>query len=296
LKQVPKTSLNKARGRGKRFWGLAAEYGEPVIAIIAGLVLAFLGLTGGIDGDDLAAATLVVLSLLALSLLRERLLRIEANENIETLGTRLDQTTDAVNAIQSGNPYSVLCHETTWDIVKPDGSLVYATRIKKIRIDQNNVFALRDFASGDGQREFEYSPGEPVGEFIGEGHKHNLIALGRIYYRGEHLDFTVKRTVRDGFVGKHESVGVDTSDATELMRLKILWPAGHPPSALRLGRATPSKEWRNENVLDKLEEKNGRPVYEVEIHAPAKGGSTTIEWEWEPVVEKGSPAAAPRSP
>ncbi|HEX8690278.1 MAG TPA: hypothetical protein VF729_08545 [Solirubrobacterales bacterium] len=275
---------NTARAAGSRFWNLAAEYGEPVVAILAGLALAVLGLTGEVNGDDLAAATLVVLSLLALSLLRERLLRIEANKNVEDLGARLDETIDAVNAIQSGNPYSVLSHETTWDIAASDGSLVHATRIKRIRIDQNNVFALYDFSTGDGDRTVEYSPGTRVSTFMGHGGKdYDLIDLGRIYNRGERLDFTVRRTVRDGFLANREIVAVDTRDATERMILTILWPPDRPPKSLILGRGTPSHDWRNEDVLSELTTEDGRPTYRADIYGPEKGGSTTIEWEWDPV-------------
>jgi len=261
---------------------LAAEYGEPLVAIFAGLILGILGLAGGIEGDDLAGATLIVLSILAWSLLRERLLRIEANKNIEALQGGLDETTDAVNAIQSGNPYSVLSHETTWDIAKADGSLVVATRVKKIRIDQNNVFALYDFSTGDGDREIEYSPGKCVSTFTGHGGKgYDLIDLGRIYNRGERIDFKVTRRVRNGFLAPRELVAVDTRDATERMTLTILWPPDRPPTSLTLSRGTPSNDWKNEDVLKELKRNEaGRPVYKVDIYAPEKGGSTTIEWEW----------------
>lgn len=272
-------------GRFGRVSSLAAEFAEPLIAAAAAAVLAFLGLVGWVTGDALTAATLLVLSIVAVSLIGERGLRVRANQKLEGLSGQLQETTDAVNAIQNGNPYSVLSHETTWDIIEPDGSLVCATRIKRIRIDQNNVFALYDFATGDGEREIEYSPGKPVSKFNGHGGKpYDLIDLGRIYYRGERLDFKVKRTIRNGFLADSESVSVDTRDATERMKLKVVWPASRPPTALRLGRGTPSHEWRNDNAMDDLQEEGGRAVYQVEI-LPETGGTTTIEWEWEPLAE-----------
>lgn len=274
-------------------WSWALEFAEPLIAAIAGLVLAVVGLAGLVTGDKLAAATLLVLTVVAISLLRERSLRVHANQNVEALGGQVAETTDAVNAIQSGNPYSVQLHETTWDIEQPDGCLVYATRLKKIRIDQNNVFALYDFASGDGEISAEYSPGTRRGQFLGHGGKdYDLIDLGRIYNRGERLDFRVKRTVRDGFKADREVVAVDTLDATERMILRILWPADCHPTALRLGRGTPSHEWQSEDVLEKLDISGERPKYEVEIDSPARGSSTTIEWEWSPTA----PVAASNAP
>jgi hypothetical protein len=271
-----------SRGVFRRLWSLATEFAEPLIAAAAAFVLAILGLAGWVTGDPLTAATLLVLSVVAVSLIGERSLRVQASQSIEELGSQLAETTDAVNAIHSGNPYSVLLHETTWDLSEPDGSLAFATRLKKIRIDQNNVFALYDFAGGDGERETEYSPGKAVTEFIGEGKMYRLIALGRIYYRGERLDFTAKRTVRDGFLAAHEAVTVDTRDATERMRLKILWPPGRPPTALRLGRATPSHEWKNDDVLADVKTEDDRAMYQVEILNPEKGGTTSIEWDWDP--------------
>jgi hypothetical protein len=280
----------KAQRNATRLRKRLDEYWEPLSAAIAGLVLAVAGIAGWLEGNELAAATLLVLSALGGSLVRERSLRARADENIKALGVQLDDTIKAVNAIQSGNPYSVLSHESTWDIASPDGSLVHATRIKRIRFDQNKVVSLYDFASGDGKRENKYTPGEAVADFIGEGRWCSLIALGRVYYRGEHLNFKVERTVRDGFMSPHESVGIVTQDATDRMRMTILWPADQPPTALRLGRATPTQEWRSEDVLASLKSKKGRPTYTVEIHGPEKGSTTIIEWEWEPSVSTG-PAA-----
>ena len=269
-----------------RLWSGFTKFAEPLVATTTAFIFGILGVVGAVKGDTLAGATLLVLSVVSGSLIGERVLRVRANRNVEGLGGKIDETTDAVNAIQSGNPYTVLSHETTWDIVEPDGSLVYASRVKDIRIDQNNVFALYDFATGDGDREIEYSPGKPVSQFIGHGGKtYDLINLGRLYFRGERLTFTVKRTVRNGFVEDQEAVAVDTRDPTERMRLRVIWPANRPPTALRLGRGTPSHEWKNEDVLGNLTDLNGRPFFEVEV-APEKGGTTTIEWEWE------KPAAA----
>ena len=267
--------------RLRRLWNFFTNFAEPLIAAATAFVFGVLGVVGAVKGDALAGATLLVLAVVAGSLIGERNLRVRANRNVEGLGGKIEETTDAVNAIQSGNPYTVLSHETTWDIAEPDGSLVYATRAKDIRIDQNNVFALYDFYVGDGDREIEYSPGTPVSQFIGHGGKmYDLINLGRLYYRGERLTFTVKRTVRDGFMEDREAVAVDTRDPTERMHLKILWPANRPPTALRLGRGTPSHEWKNEDVLKNVKTVDERPVYEVEL-TPEKGGTTTIEWEWD---------------
>jgi hypothetical protein len=283
----PDTPKNQ---RLKHLWDFFTKFAEPLIAAITAFVFGVLGVVGAVKGDALAGATLLVLSVVAGSLIGERNLRVRANRSVNGLGGKIEETTDAVNAIQSGNPYTVLSHETTWDIAKPDGSLVYATRVKDIRIDQNNVFALYDFATGDGNREIEYSPGKPVSQFIGHGGKmYDLINLGRLYYRGERLTFKVRRTVRDGFVDDREAVAVDTRDPTERMSLKILWPVNRPPTALRLGRGTPSHEWKNEDVLRNVKNEGGRPVYHVEI-TPEKGGTTTIEWEWDAPVE-----ASPKS-
>jgi hypothetical protein len=266
--------------RIRRLLKLIGEFGEPSVAFLGGLTLGILGLANVVSGNDLTGATLLVLSALGVSLVRERSLRVKANENLEGLGDRLDQTKDAVNALQSGNPYTVLMHTTVWDIVEPDGSLVHATRTKKIRFDQNNVASLYDVAEGDGERETEYSPGRAVCDFLAEGRRVSLIALGRLYYRGDETDFTIKRIVKDGFTAKHELVSVLTRDATAKMLLTIKWPSSRSPTALRLGRATSAREWRNEDVLHELKEENGRKVYSVEIKEPEKGSSTTIEWEW----------------
>jgi hypothetical protein len=288
---IPKDrGLARLRNSFARLWNLFTNFAEPLIAVTIAFVFGVLGIIGTVKGDALAGATLLVLAVVAGSLIVERNLRLGANRNIDGLGRRIDETTDAVNAIQSGNPYTVLSHETTWDIVESDGSLVHATRVKDIRIDQNNVFALYDFHIGDGEREIKYSPGERVSKFIGHGGKmYDLINLGRLYYRGERLTFTVERTVRSGFMEDREAVAVDTRDPTERMHLKIIWPADRPPRALRLGRGTASHEWKNEDVLRNVKKDGERQVYEVEL-TPEKGGTTTIEWEWDKLDPPPPPA------
>jgi hypothetical protein len=266
------------------------EYWEPLISAIAGLVLAILGILGVLEGAELGAAILLVLSLLAISLIRERGLRADAAQKIGSLGVQLDETIDAIRGIQTGNPYSVLSTDATWDIVATDGSLVIAERVKKVRFDQNKVVSVYDFWSGDGDRKNEYSPGREAGQFLGEGRWNALIALDRVYYRGEHADLKVRRTVRHGFTSTCESVGMVTEDATALLCMKIQWPKDCRPTALRLGTRTPAHEWRSEDVLSDLDDSSGRPVYTVPVRDPAKGSMTVIEWEWEPVPQSSAPA------
>jgi hypothetical protein len=264
----------------RRLWKLATEFAEAFIAVASAVVLAVLGLAGWVTGDSLTAATLLVLSLVAAALIDERSFRVQVSREIGGIGNRLTEITGAVNAIHSGDAYNVLLHEATWDLLEPDGSFASATQLKKIRIDQNKVFALYDLSDGGGEGETEYSPGEAVAEFMGEGRRYRLIALGRIYYRGERLDFTAKRTIREGFLTAQAAVTLEIRDATERARLKILWPEGRPPTALQLGRATPSHQWKNDDVLVDLKVEDGRAVYEVEIFKPEKGDTLLIAWDW----------------
>ncbi|MHB8490642.1 MAG: hypothetical protein ACYDA6_00285 [Solirubrobacteraceae bacterium] len=282
----------KDASRSRQVLGWLGDVIEPLVGATIGLVLGAMAVFGVPSQNTLAAATLLVLSALGFSLVRERGLRIDANGRVERLGRQQDETTAAVNAIQSGNPYSVLLHETTWDIEKLDGSLAVVTRLKKLRIDQNNVFALYDFSTGDGERQVTYSPGHEAGEFFAEGRICTLVALGRVYYRGDHLDFRTTRTVHNGFMGINEAVSVETRDPTELMRLTVKFPTGAKLTGLRLSRATPTAEWRNEDVLNQIKDKDERPTYETEIPRPERGGSIVIEWDWEPSAAS-PPTAGP---
>jgi hypothetical protein len=259
----------------------AVEVADPLIAVVAGLGLAVAGLAGWIQEDALTATTLFVLSAVALSLLRERWLRTDANTKIDRLSLQQDETTAAVNAIGSGNPYSVLCQESTWDLATIDGSLVYATRKKEIRFDQNKVFAVCDFVQGAGSRTTTYSPGEAVAEFLAEGRPHTLVSLGRMHYRGERITLEAKRTVTDGFLAEHEIVGVEVEDDTELLKIEIKWPVERPPNAVRVARATPAREWRAEDAMEKVDtDSDGRRTFLMTVESPEKGSTTTVEWEW----------------
>jgi membrane protein implicated in regulation of membrane protease activity len=264
------------------FWAGVLDLSDALVVIIAGAVLALMSLLGVIkDPAKLAAATLAVLAVVAVSVLRDRLSRRHAEVTIDKIQHEMAELRRAANALEVGRQYHVVLHDTTWDLATVDGSVVNVTRVKHLVFDQDEVIAIYDFASGDGERTSVYSPGEEVGEpLMIEGQRARLISLKRMFSRGDTLEFGLTRTTINGFLSEHESVSVLTRDITARMRLSVVWPAKRPPRAIRLSIMTAAKRSSTTDVTGELAMRDGRPIYVADLNEPEKGGTTTIEWEW----------------
>jgi membrane protein implicated in regulation of membrane protease activity len=198
------------------FWAGLRDLADALVIIIVGATLALLSLLGVIkDPAKLSAATLAVLGVVAVSVLRDRLSRRHLESTINTINDEMAELRRAANAVEAGRQYHVLLHDTTWDLAAHDGSLVHVRRMKTLVFDQNDVIAIYDFASGEGKRKSTYSPGTVVDEnLVVEGQRAHLVSLGRVFSRGDKLDFRLDRTTRDGFLEPREAVSVLTRDIT----------------------------------------------------------------------------------
>jgi hypothetical protein len=232
-----------------------------------------------INGDTLAAATLLVLSVVGLALVRERSLRQSAKRQLDSIGSQLSKTQHSVETLGSGDPFRMLLSETTWDIAGADGRLAHVTIRRRIRFSQNNVFALYDFAGGDGTREEIYSLGEKVHEFNSEGQMISIIAFNRFFSRNDEIDFVVNRISRDAFLSPSEGVAIIAKEKSVRTLMKVLWPAERSPTQVRLIRTNASGV-RQAAVEQPVTEEGGRPLCEVELLEPEVGGRYSIEWEW----------------
>jgi membrane protein implicated in regulation of membrane protease activity len=259
----------------------AAERADAIFLLAAGATVGLLGVFGLVKGDNLTSATLFVLAVLGFALIRERSHRLRTNENVASLAEDVAGTREAVSSLHSGSPYHVLLDEATWDISAPDGSKAKGARKKKIKFVQNRVFALYDFAEGDGREDdVRYTPGTKVHEFPFEGRRYRVISLGRFYSRDDEIDFSIERNLTDSFLKQSENIGVRTLDITNRLRMNVIWPRDRKPRAVRLGKTTASGVSHYDDVTAQMTVRDGRPFYSVEIAEPEQGGLITVEWEW----------------
>ncbi|MDX6496670.1 MAG: hypothetical protein QOE17_2656, partial [Gaiellales bacterium] len=281
--EAQKGIAKKASAAGK--WAL--ENADVVIACGLGLVFAILGLANVFKGDALPEATLAVLSLLALALTRERLLREKAGGRLDDLDAAIGDLNQTVHALHAGNQYHVVSHQATWDITAADGTVAYAHRAKRLKLDQNNVLAVLDYTGSTtgAEEDVEYTvdarPAEVLTEHDEYGTRYRLVSLGRLYRRDEELVLVVKRTLRDVFDDPVNSVSAQTDDVTALLQLTIMWPQGLGPTALRLTRTTMTGMSTQSLPLELVRPEKGRPVLHFDVPEPEPGSRTTIAWDWQ---------------
>jgi hypothetical protein len=210
----------------------------------------------------------------------------DVDERLDDLGTAIRELDQTVSALQAGGQYHVLEHDATWDIASDDGRVAYADRHKQIKIDQDDVLAVLDYASRTGEQEVEYSvdgrnvPLDKVIELDTRGTRYALVPLGRMYARGEDLDFVVKRTLNDVLCDPVNSVTARTEDVTALLRMTVIWPAGKGPSALRLSQTAEASTITQSLPLTLVQEEAGRPTLHFNVPQPERGGRTEISWDW----------------
>ena len=95
---------------------------------------------------------------------------------------------------RSQGVYEVLDHDTTVDLVDPQGRVAVVTRRQRVKFLQDNVVGFADHAWGDGDIYAEYScwPGVPV-DLYERGSRHTvLISLRETRSRGDVLRFRIR--------------------------------------------------------------------------------------------------------
>lgn len=240
------------------------EFADPLLALLSGIAVGISGVFGWITGDALPAATLLVLSVVAFSLLRERSQRLRTAKSMEDLGDKVAATEQSVQALHSRSPYHVIRDESVWDIERADGTLVLCHRRKKIRLLQDDVLALYDWGWSDGQEDApEYTGAEKVDNFTAEGKSYSLLSLRRFYPRNAIVDLGIRRTMRNALTANQERINHNTLDRTELLIVIVIWPAARPPKATRINRTTAAGQRTSEDAAERLEIRNGRPAITV---------------------------------
>lgn len=245
---------------------------EAVVAVLLGVLFTALGLLHLAKGDTLSEVTLLVLSVLAASVVRDRASRAQLTNKLSALD-------EDVRALTSGEPYHALRYVSSMDI-RDGGAVAYARRTKKIRFDQNSVLSISDLSESTGTREsYSCTPKAltQVGDFSIGGRLHSIISLGRPWQLGEELEFTIAETLRDAFVADREDVTVDIAHATDELTIEVTWPDDRGVEEIfveRFGRLTPV---RSGEILTRSD---GRPYYRLRVEQPQLGETISVVWDW----------------
>lgn len=266
---------------------------DVLAALLAGAAAAVSGAFGDASSHALTTATLGVLTVVALSLVLERSLRLKANERMQDVLNEAKSTHDAVQILNSGVPYHVVESDSAWDIAE-DGS-ARSVRRRLLRFAQDDAISVVDWITADGQiQDTKYTPGKAVHEFVSDGRKLTLVALDRPHARDEEREFTVERSVRGAFLKNPDRGWVIALDPTSLMRITIRWPRERPPKAVRFLRRTDTDRGKPVIVAAAIG-KDGRSEFTAEVREPARGERIGVEWDWDPPPAPAVPTAAPIS-
>lgn len=255
-----------------------AERLDTLAALAAGVVAVCLGILGAVSGDELTTATLGVLTVVAFSLVRGRNLRLSTGTQLSEVRRDLQHLQTAVS---TGAPYHLVLHEVRWDL-KADGSAQSVSR-RRLRFLQNEVVSIADWSQGDGMlaSDARYLPGSAVHPYSHNGRRYQLIALDRVYARGEELDFKVERDINGVFPSSPDRAGVLTLDPTTTLKIVVRWPVDRPARNVRLKRLDPAQQVKStQDVTKDLRKEDGRQFYCIEEPEPILGGRTIIEWDW----------------
>jgi hypothetical protein len=270
---------------------------ESAVAIVLGVLFTALGLLHAAEGDTLSEVTLLVLSVFALAVIRDRVERTDAAGKIASLDldaraerdataaafaaieASLRQLDEDVQALASGEPYHVI-HYTSAMNIRDGGSLAYGTRTKRIRFDQNSVLSISDQSESTGTTEnYECSPRplKRVGDFGTGGKLYSLISLGRPWNRGEELEFTIEETLRNAFLSDREDVTVEVKGPMDELVISVTWAGDRAIDRVfvdRYGRQTPVDESERQPA------EGGGFSCVRRFDQPQVGETISIVWDW----------------
>jgi|GEM_PF-2109746 len=179
-----------------------------------------------------------------------------------------------------GGLYEVLDDESLWDLRDSAGTDALLTRTRTLRFLQDGVFAIRDYAWGNGDVLADYScdPGYPA-DYYSAGGRHNVvISLRDTKRRGDVDTYTIKRRTTDMFLGSSEWVSTETLQTTRRLTLTVLFPVSRIPVEAWLDRSS-----RPEHARKRLRAEvhsGGRQKLSVTLHDPPLRETFTIWWRW----------------
>jgi hypothetical protein len=251
---------------------VARDAPEPLIAITLGVVFTALGLLHAVDGETLSEVSLLVLSALALSVIKDRSSR-------DTVSEKLEQLDVDVRSLLSKGPYHVLQYTAAVDI-RDRGAEAHFTRTKRVRFDQDGVLAVLDYLGATGTSEMVTCTPKPlkrVAEIRDGARTKALISLGRAWNRGEQLEFTVQARVADSFMEDREDLTVDVTEPMDRLVVSLTWPGDREVENVFVERFRKMELVEPSNLTATPD---GRPWYVRTFDHPEIGETISVVWDW----------------
>ncbi|MFC1959253.1 hypothetical protein ACFLYO_00955 [Chloroflexota bacterium] len=141
-----------------------------------------------------------------------------------------------IHAERAVGLYEVLDFEHTLELCDTQGKKAIYHKREKVRLLQDHVASYVDYAWGKGDifADYQCSPGTPVDRYR-RGHKHCvLISLREAKRRGDTLNISIDRTVRNGFAVTTGWSETTVQHRTHRLKLAIIFPAKRLPKSVTL--------------------------------------------------------------
>jgi len=258
------------------------DYADVVIAAGLALYVSYAGLRNQLEGDELAQATVAVLGVLALVILRERRQRSGAVERVERMLT----------TATSEKSWRVLNADMSWELLETDGTRAVARAAKEIRIEHDEVFSIYEWQSrpvgevaqlsyegrASEERQFREFPIIYRNLPGPEGRTYNVISLEGMRRRGQRMTYCSERLLEDSFTEARENVSVRIEIPTDHITLTVVWPKDRKPHQLEVERSGRVAEVIDLGRLKRAGQ--GRTKHVERISSPRLGETIVISWQW----------------
>ena len=179
-----------------------------------------------------------------------------------------------------GGLYETISDASDWDIHDKTGADAALTKTRSLRFLQNGVFAIRDYAWGNGDvlADYKCAPGEAVDFYSAAGKQNIVISLRETKRRGDTGDYVITRQMKNMFPDQSEWVATEITQPTRLMSITVRFPADRPPSGAWLKRSSDPDHKRSNLRVEGSPD--GRQKISVQVAKPKLRETYTVWWEW----------------
>lgn len=201
--------------------------------------------------------------------------------NSTFLHSLMSQVLNYWNASRFRGTYKVADHQIVLDLTTASGGIAIYTKRQRVTFLQDNVFAIQDQAWGDGNIFADYicSPGVAVDRYK-EGYRWKiLISLRRTYNRGETEQFSIERTVTEGFTTPIGNFQTQVDHPTQDLTMSVIFPESRHPTSVTIIEQNAKRTYLL-GKEDMIPLSGGRMQYQRHVHKPHLYESYILRWEW----------------
>jgi hypothetical protein len=267
--------------RIKRLVSFLGEYFDLLLAMLAAIVVAILGLTGQVTVTHLAEATLAVLAALCAGLIRERWRR-------DRLG---DSVRDVLAMTDVQAPWEALEAEHMWEILDDKGARAAASSRKVLRFLQTQTLTIYEFSGVPGTVSAHNCEGRwprsaawrdlPVmrDDYPGrQGKRYAIVSLEGAMGRGQMLEVRSTRELANTFPKDHEYVQVSVEVPTGEIDMTVIWPVDRSPKNVWVEQGSKPASEVPKSAVERLQD--GRTRFMHKVPRPPVGDTITLSWDW----------------